>query len=59
MLIYGYKHSLYALESFKDLSFIFDRFSNKYLRDLSKMLFFEPKHLYCEVDIGLLGINLV
>ena len=36
ILFYGYKQSLYALESFRDLSLAFDRFSIENLRDLSK-----------------------
>ena len=36
ILFYVYKQSLYALESFKDLSLAFDRFSIENLRDLSK-----------------------
>ena len=36
ILFYGYKQSLYDLESFWDFSLTFDRFSIENLRDLSK-----------------------
>ena len=36
ILFYGYKQSVDALESFKDLSLAFDRFYIENLRDLPK-----------------------